>query len=191
MKRPPSSASSRATGSRKRLRRPFGGSPRAPTRAELRALVCRVYGPRLPSYFGSPFEGTRNDAFELVMHELAHFAQLPAVKFVPGRGERASDVAFDLLVKKGNVLADRHEVRAIAVTLMVARALRLPLERRSLVVSGARNSQLLNGFGPRPRINREDDFERLVALATRTPAVRRATQTILDLLDREWASGGY
>lgn len=78
------------------------------------------------------------------------------------------------------VVADWHEVRAVAIVLGAARSLRLPLDRYPLVRAGKRNS-----FNPKLHKSR-DMFDRRVSIVENTAAVRSRVQQVLDIIDRAW-----
>lgn len=165
----------------KRVRRPFKNAARKPTRTELIALLRRLHGPRLPRFDGSPYEGTRFDAAELVLHELAHASQIPGeLPIRPGRMYPSWDRMHDYVEKKlPRAVADWHEVRAVAIVLGACRSLRLPFERHRLVRVGAKNSFKL--WKDRKR------FDRRVSMVEDTHAVRTRVQQVLDILDQAWA----
>lgn len=142
------------------------------------ALLKTVYGPEIPEYVGSAYAETRYDHAELVLHELSHAVQIQGLEIVPGKMSPGWDIADRYIKRLSKGLADRHEIRAIATTIRVAKSLRLPFERHRLIYAGTLNSMAFKWNDIR--------FDRAVALAERTPAVRRGTQQILDLLDRAW-----
>lgn len=178
----------------RRIRRPFRSSHRKPSRGELRALIVRLYGPYSPFFLGSPYEGTRDNTVEMILHEWGHIVQAMPWALALEEGETASDLMFDHLRRMPKYLAERNEIRAVAITVGVARALGLPIVLGPLAWSAVRNSQLMCDGDPavikrrlRPH-ERQDLFERLALRASRTPAVRRCVQDVLDLIDRRWAA---
>lgn len=163
-----------------RIRRPFRLAGRKPTRPELTRLLCWVYGSPVPQYAGSPYQETKLDPVEIVLHELAHMTQIPGL-FPPELGNMAPtwDVMMDHLNKRvPKEVADEQEIRTIAIVLGAARSLRLPLSRYRLVASGARNSHLLHSD--------VKTFDARVAQAEADRAVRCDVQRVLDLLDEVW-----
>jgi len=167
----------------KRVRRAFKNAARKPTRTELIALLRRLHGPRLPRFDGSPYEGTRFDAAELVLHELAHASQIPGeLPIRPGRMSPSWDRMHGYVEKKlPRSVADWHEVRAVAIVLGACRSLRLPLERHRLVAAGAKNSYSYKLWKDRKR------FDRRVSIVENTEAVRTRVQQVLDIVDQAWA----
>jgi hypothetical protein len=167
----------------KRIRRPFKYAARKPTRTELIALLRRIHGPKLPRFDGSPYAGTRFDAAELILHELAHASQIPgALPVRHGRMHPSWDEMHDYLEKKlPRAVADWHEVRAVAIVLGASRSLRLPLERYRLVTVGAKNSYSYKLYKDRKR------FDHRVSMVENSQAVRVRVQRVLDILDRAWA----
>lgn len=170
----------------RRIRRPFRNSARKPSRAELRALISGLYGPEAPSFPGSPYEGTPDNTVETVLHEWGHIVQLAGVALSPRKGEIGSVLAFEHLAALPSYLAERNEIRTVAITVGVARALRLPIVLGPLVWSALKNSRLLGAGEPGVakrglrEQGREDLLAKLTTRAGRTPAVRRSVQQILD-----------
>lgn len=164
----------------RRHRRPFRDAAREPTRSELLELLRRLYGPGIPRHKGSPYAGSPLDDAELVLHELAHATQIPGeLPMRPGR-MRPSWLSMTQDLKSiPRWLADRHEIRAVAITLGASRRLRLPLEWGCLVEAGAHNSYKAYKHMLR--------FERCVERAERTLAVRRGVQQVLEIVDQAWS----
>lgn len=156
-------------------------------------MISRLYGPEAPSFLGSPYEGTPDNTVETVLHEWGHVVQLAGGALSPGEGEIGSDLVFEHLAGIPRYLAERNEIRTVAITVGVARALRLPIVLGPLVWSALKNSRLLGARDPGVvkrglcEQGREDLFAKLATRAGRTPAVRRSVQSILDFLDREWS----
>lgn len=130
---------------------------------------------------------------ERILHEWGHAVQLACWALRPLReGWEVEVLVTEHLERQSGFLAERNEIRAIAITVGVARAVGLPITLGPLAWSAVQNSRLLCDGDPavkRRRLRsheRTDLFERLASRAGRTPAVRRGVQEILDLLDREW-----
>lgn len=174
---PTSASRTRAT----RLYRPFQTSPRKPTRADLIQLLRRLYGPGIPTYPGSPYEGEKINDAELVLHELAHMTQFAFEAPVPvGDMEPTWKTMKDGLDEMSDEDADSHEVNAITIVLLVSRVLKLPLARDLLIDAGARNSLLLH--------NNTRKFAALVTEAEANPTVRALADQVLALIDMQWAA---
>jgi hypothetical protein len=156
----------------------FVGSVRHPSRAELVTLVTGVYGPGIPKYFGSPYEGTRYNTAELALHELSHAVQIPAVPIVPGQMSASLDEMSAFLGDLPAADADLNEARAIAITFHTAISIGLPLYRAPLIAAGARNTKLY--------CMEQVKFDRLVASEEDGRVVRLGTQQIVDLLECVW-----
>lgn len=168
----------------RRIRRPFIGAPRKPTRRELLGLFQRIYGPKVSEFEGAPYQGTRFNHAELILHELAHATQVPGEIPVRrgGMGPSFERMQEYLWRNSMRALADRHEMKAVAIAIGVVRRLRLPLARERLVSSGARNCRSWDLAKDHRR------FARDVERAENTPAVWFGVQYILDLLDAEWSA---
>lgn len=157
-------------------------------------MILRLYGRHAPFFFGSPYEGTRDNKVETILHEWGHIAQIASWTIPLREGEVASDLAFEYLETAPSYLAERNEIRTVAIAVGVARALMLPIVLGPLAWSALQNSRLLGADDPgveRRKLHRsherQDFLERLAVRAGRTPVVRRCVQEILDLLDREWS----
>ena len=167
---------------RRRIRRPFRTAPRRPTLSEVVALLRRLYGPQVPYFPSSPYVDTRWDPAELILHELAHATQLDREVLIRrgGMGPSWERMNARLFEDDRRALADRHEVRTIAIEIGVARRLRLPFDPARLLSSGGKNCRCWDLAKDYKR------FGRNVARASRTPAVWFGIQYVLDLLDAEW-----
>lgn len=167
------------TATRSRLYEPFQSSRRKPGRAQLIRLLRRLYGPGIPTYPGSPYEGTALNDAELVLHELAHMTQFDFEGRVPvGDMEPTWKIMFDATDEMAKEDADQHEVEAVAIVLLTSGALSLPLARIPLVKAGARNTAQLRGEPTK--------FDALVSEAEGAPAVRSAADQVLALIDLTW-----
>ncbi len=117
-----------------------------------------------PTFTGSAHEGQPYlDAVEVLLHELAH-ARLLGI-------QPNSEEVNDRLKSLPRYLADRNEVRTVAVVLGVARRLRLRgFDPYMVIWSGHRNFQLQTCDQTR--------FEGLVLKAGRTVRVRQLVQEV-------------
>lgn len=155
---------------------PFGG--RKLSRSELFRLLRRIYGPGIPWFLGSAYEGHAWNDAELILHELAHMTQFDFGKRIPVGGmEPTWQMMFDQTEAMAEDDADDHEVHAITVELLASHALGLPLCRRTLVKAGIRNC-----------VNLKDAkaFDARVSVAERDPAVRADADQVLALIDLVW-----
>lgn len=94
-------------------------------RSSLKAIL-KLYGKKHSrlGYPGSPYEGERAlDKAELALHELAHITLLGIESKVPRPG-----AVDDRLKALPAPLANLHEIKAGAITLLVARELGIPIE---------------------------------------------------------------
>jgi hypothetical protein len=158
---------------------PFGG--RKLSRSKLLQLLRRIYGPGIPWFLGSAYEGHAWNDAELILHELAHMTQFDFGKRIPvGAMEPTWQMMFDAVEGKPKDKADDHEVHAITVELLTSHALGLPLCRRSLVRTGARNCVTLKDAKA---------FDARVSMAERDPAVRADADQVLALIDL--VAGGH
>lgn len=152
---------------------PFGG--RKLSRSRLFQLLRRIYGPGIPWFLGSAYEGHAWNDAELILHELAHMTQFDFGKRIPvGDMEPTWQMMFDAVQGKPTDEADYHEVHAITVELLTSHTLGLPLCRRTLVKAGIRNC-----------VNLKDAkaFDARVSVAERDPAVRADADQVLALID--------
>jgi hypothetical protein len=111
-----------------RLYKPFRDVHAKPTRRELINLLRRIYGPGIPWFMGSAYEGHALNDAELILHELAHMTQFDFGKRIPvGAMEPTWKMIFDRTEAMAEDDADDHEVHAITVELLTSEALGLPL----------------------------------------------------------------
>ncbi len=152
---------------------PFGG--RKLSRSRLLQLLRRIYGPGIPWFMGSAYEGHAFNDAELILHELAHMTQFNFGKRIPvGAMEPTWKMIFDRTEAMAEDDADDHEVHAITVELLTSEALGLPLSRRLLISAGIRNCANLKDAGA---------FDARVAASERDPAVRADADQVLALID--------
>jgi hypothetical protein len=103
-------------------------------------LLEKTWGPGIPFYIGSPHEGDKElDLAEVALHELAHQTLL----FPPGRMGGASEGVLDNWINElPPYQRDLHEIRALAIELLAARRLLLPLNEELVIGSGRKNTCL-------------------------------------------------
>jgi len=148
-------------------------------------LLRDIYGrDHIPSYVGSVHDGEELDDAELVLHELSHQVQLhPDFVFKIGGMNRASDIVGDYISNLPKFLKDVHEIRAVAIELIVARRLGLRFNVKGLIDNSQFNTALYRS--KRYRRERSADYRRLVRLAKRSQRVQICAETILIFIEEQ------
>lgn len=148
-------------------------------------LLRDIYGrDYIPTYVGSVHDGEAVDDAEIVLHELSHQVQLhPDFIFKIGAMKRASDIVGDYISNLPKFMKDVHEIRAIAIELLVARKLGLRLKVKALIENSQFNTALYRS--KRYRKERSKDYRRLVRLAKSSERVQRCAETILIFIEEQ------
>jgi hypothetical protein len=109
-------------------------------------LIRAVYGDAyVPHYVGSVHEGSELDDVELTLHELAHQVLLPCRCILIGSLKDASETVQDYISDLPDFLKDVHEIRAIAIEILVSRHWRVGINERALISSSLQNTELFSG----------------------------------------------
>lgn len=130
--------------------------------------------PKYMRFIGSPHEGEITDDAEIILHELAHQTLLPkTITFNPRyMGYKAwGEVNKHIDSLKLHSLQDLHEIKALAIELLVSRRLRLGIRLGQLSASAKSNTQLFK--------RRRTHLERLVVKATKLQSVRSRADSIV------------
>ena len=107
----------------------------------------------------------------------------PDFIFKIGGMNRASDIVGDYISNLPRFLKDVHEIRAVAIELIVARKLGLRLSVRKLIENSQFNTALYRS--KRYRKERSKDYRRLVRLARKSHRVQFGADTIMAFIDMQ------
>lgn len=125
-------------------------------------------------FIGSPHEDEITDDAEIILHELAHQTLLPNdTTFSPGHMGYHSWGAVNTHIEglRWAFLRDLHEIKALAVELLVSRKLRLGITSGQLSASAKSNTMLFK--------HRHTHLERLVLRAMKIQGVRNRADSIV------------
>ncbi len=149
-------------------------------------VLRTIYGDKhIPSFPGSPHEGTEVDGAEIVLHELAHQTLLPKdFVFQPGRMGNAGQIVGDYIGLLPKWRQDVHEIKAVAIELVAARLLDLRLWNKRIIENSQINSALFKrGYWSYDRhLGRL--YNRLIRRAMWTEGVQFRAETIVSLVER-------
>lgn len=142
----------------------------------------KIWGPNVKDilFEGSPHEGETLNAAEIITHELAHQTLMPAgYVFPPGSMEKSSawsQVQEYLGLLRPRFLADVHEVKALAISLLVSDVLKMGLSEDKLLNSALLNTQFF-------RYHKVERLARAVNKAKKLKSIQFKAEMIVYLFD--------
>lgn len=155
-----------------------------PTKKQLRelkrlervsVLMRSIWGPGYRSlrFIGSPHEGEVVEDTESILHELAHQTLMPSEQvFSPGAMDHSFNWIGQYIDGRSLYLQDLHEIKAVAIELLVSRRMRLRLNTHGIIRFAKRNTELFQ----RQPVKR---LEKLIRRAMRLPHIQHRADTLM------------
>lgn len=144
-------------------------------------LFREIWGKGVPGlrFLGSPHEDDPMNDAELVLHELAHQTLMPVgVIFSPGAMNHSIRWISGYLNKLPRYRQDLHELKAVAIEILVGKRMGLCLNRRALVRGARRNSELFQKKSVKV-------VDRLIRRAQRLPHIQYRADTIMEFVAQQ------
>lgn len=108
-------------------------------------LIRAIYGQSgTLRYSGSVHEGDEIDDVELTLHELSHQVLLPSHCILLGDLKSAVKEVQDYISNLSGCLKDVHEIRAVAIEILVSRHWQLGIRERALIANSLDNTELFS-----------------------------------------------
>jgi len=146
----------------------------------VQVLMC-IYGPAVPRSVDAPHNDTPLEQAEAILHELAHQTLLPKeYTFTPGKMASAHTIVHGYLHSLPFAEQDEHEIRAMAIELLVTRRLRMKVKRKELLKYSQENTEI-----HQPPLCTPKEYGDLVRKSQSSSKVQFHADTIMCLIEEE------